>query len=106
MFSNSLLSQRKRQIENLSTNLINKRIKALIDNEECELTVIKVIDMDTFHHLSSELRLHCKKRLSDESVIVIELWLFIYAGKSKLFQPHMSKSFDVLVGNELIQLTQ
>ena len=77
MFSNSLLSQRKRQIENLSANLIDKRIKAVIDNEECELTVIKVIDMYTFHHLSSELCLHCKKRLSDENVIVIELWLYI-----------------------------
>src|SRR5260221_9256262 len=103
-FSHSFLSERKRQIENLSKTLVGQRIKVIVDNTETLLFVTSIINRNLFHHYSSELLFECQRERSDTTIVEVELWFFAYAGKYRLFQPLKNRSFDVLGEDELRQI--
>ncbi len=100
-FSHSWHIHRNRQVELLSEKLVGQLINVVIENIETQVYVDSVINQQTLHHMSSELIFHCKKQVNDTEVIKIEIWLFIYAGKYRLFQPNKDKTFIILEGDEL-----
>ena len=96
--------KRKNHIECLSEKMVNRQIKAKVDEKECDLTIMKIIDKDVLHHLSSELDAECKT--TNDKKITIKLWLFIFSGKYKLFQPFEGGSFEILSGDALKELVE
>ena len=96
-FSDTWHRNRNRQKEVLSQKLVGKSINVLIEDTETLVYVNSIINQNTLHHYSSELLFHYGGP-------PIEVWLFIYSGKYKLFQPHTNQSFTILEGAELKKL--
>ena len=117
-FSDTWHRNRNRQIEVLSQKLVGKSINVLIEDTETLVYVNSIINQNTLHHYSSELLFHLgdspqgdpnNAEQSNERRLLgnppaIEVWLFIYSGKYKLFQPHTNQSFTILEGDELKKL--
>jgi len=102
-FSQFFISKRKQQIKQLSQYLVGKSITAIVDATETHLSIINIIDRDTFHHYSSELLCECKIDNSN-TLVKVELWFFAHAGKYKLFQPHVDGSFDIMTDDQVKEI--